>query len=222
MPKAPMSEEEVEIIRGRILDTALEIMIQEGFTNLSIRKLSSRLGVTPTTIYNYYKNKDELNLMIRLRGFEKLYQTLIKAAEEQIKLEDRIATLIRAYITFGMTYPGYYDIMFNLHTPKYLNYVGTDLEASAENEKQTALKCLDLFLDPIYKFVDSESPETQKLILDKVVMFWSDLHGLVTLYNSRLFHEVLSNVDSFIEKRTSELITDFIQTKKRAEAGELF
>ena len=61
MPKTPMTKEEIENTRGRILDTALNIIIEEGFNNLSVRKIASRLGVTATTIYNYYTNKDEIN-----------------------------------------------------------------------------------------------------------------------------------------------------------------
>lgn len=43
-----------------------------------MRKIASRLGFTATTIYNYYNNKDEINLMIRIKGFEKLYDMLKK------------------------------------------------------------------------------------------------------------------------------------------------
>ena len=50
MPKAPMTKEEIEDTRERILDTALDIIIKDGFNNLSIRKIASRLGVTATTI----------------------------------------------------------------------------------------------------------------------------------------------------------------------------
>jgi len=149
MPKAPMSKEEIENTRGRILDTALSIIIEEGFNNLSVRKIASRLGVTATTIYNYYTNKDEINLMIRIRGFEKLYDLLTKHAVSFNDIEDKLKAMVRAYIEFGLTNPSYYDIMFNLHTPKYLDYIGTDIEPLAHTEKQNALKCLSLFIEPI-------------------------------------------------------------------------
>ena len=105
MPKAPMTREEIENTRGRILDTALDIIIMEGFQNLSVRKIASRLGVTATTIYNYYTNKDEINLMIRIRGFEKLYDMLTKSSDPLKKIEDRFKAMVRAYVEFGLTYP---------------------------------------------------------------------------------------------------------------------
>ncbi|MDY6822833.1 MAG: TetR/AcrR family transcriptional regulator [Thermodesulfobacteriota bacterium] len=236
MPKAPMSREEVEIIRGRILDTALDIIIEEGYKNLSVRKIAARLDVTATTIYNYYTGKDELNLMIRVRGFEMLHGMLTRAAARQDTIEQQLIAMIRAYVRFGLTYQGYYDLMFNLDTPKYLDYVGTEMEPTAAYEKKTALKCLHLFSDPIRAYLAGHgpalpletqpepkpvpSPEAEQFILNKVVMFWSDLHGLITLCNSRLFHEVLDNVEAFIEARITDLVDNFLKLKARLDAGE--
>ena len=221
MPKAPMTQEEVEQIRGRILDTALEIIIDEGFGNLSVRKIASRLGITATTIYNYYKNKDELNLMIRMRGFEKLHDILTLRSE---KLEDpkgRLKAMIKAYVEFGRKYPSYYDIMFNLHTPKYLDYVGTDIEPVAFREKENALKCLALYIEPVNAWLPGLGEAKDRFVLHQIVRIWPELHGVVTLYNSRLFHEVMDDVDTFIETRTDELIERVMDMKKRIDVGEL-
>ncbi|MEN6507267.1 MAG: TetR/AcrR family transcriptional regulator [Smithella sp.] len=213
MPKAPMTREEIDNTRARILDTALDIIIAEGFNNLSVRKIASRLGVTATTIYNYYTNKNEINLMIRIRGFEKLYALLTKHAAPFNDIETIMKAMVRAYIEFGLTNPGYYDIMFNLHTPKYLDYVGTDIEPLAHSEKQNALKCLSLFTETIAAYIPVKEKRKDHIVLYQVVKFWSDLHGLVTLTNSRLFHEVLDDVGSFIQKRTSDMIEDITKMK---------
>ncbi|MEN6475233.1 MAG: TetR/AcrR family transcriptional regulator [Syntrophaceae bacterium] len=220
MPKARMTREAVASIRGRILDSALEIIIEEGFNNLSIRKVASRLGITATTIYNYYTNKDELNLMIRIRGFEKLHDLLILRAAACNGIEERFAAMVRAYVEFGLTNPSYYDIMFNLHTPKYLDYVGTDIEPLALQEKQNALKCQDLFIAIINAYVPGTGAWRERFILYQFVKFWSDLHGLVTLCNSRLFHEVLENVEAFVEQRTSDAIHEIMSLKERIEADD--
>jgi AcrR family transcriptional regulator len=220
MPKTPMSREEIDSTRERILDTALDIIIKEGFHNLSVRKIASRLGVTATTIYNYYTNKDEINLMIRIRGFEKLYDLLTKRSAPFDDIEGKFKTMVRAYIEFGLTNPSYYDIMFNLHTPKYLDYVGTDIEPLAHKEKQNALKCLSLFMEPISAYIPSKGKRKDQFVLYEVVKSWSDLHGIITLCNSRLFHEVLGDVDSFIRERTSDMINNILKIKKSVDGGE--
>jgi AcrR family transcriptional regulator len=220
MPKTPMSKEEIENTRGRILDTALDIIIKEGFKNLSVRKIASRLGVTATTIYNYYTNKDEINLMIRIRGFEKLYEMLTKRSAPFNNIEDKFKAMISAYVEFGLKNPSYYDIMFNLHTPKYLDYVGTDMESLAHTEKQTALKCLSLFVEPISAYIPEKGRKKDDFILFQVVKTWSDLHGLVTLNNSRLFHEVADNVEGFIRERTADMIDSILKLKESLDEGK--
>jgi AcrR family transcriptional regulator len=220
MPKKPMTKEEVENTRERILDTALDIIIKEGFNNLSVRKIASLLKVSATTIYNYYTNKDEINLMIRIRGFEKLYDLLTKRSSVFNNIDDKFKAMIRAYVEFGLTYPSYYDIMFNLHTPKYLDYVGTEIEPLAYKEKQNALKCLSLFIEPISSFIPAKGKKRDSFVLYQVVKFWSDLHGLVTLTNTRLFHEVLDDVNYFINKRISEMIENVMQFKKIFDSGK--
>jgi len=46
------------------------------------------------------------------------------------------------------------------------------------------------------------------------------MHGLITLKNSRLFHEVLDEVDAFIRARTSDMIEEIIHLQKRLQDGE--
>jgi len=64
MPKTTRSPEEVKKIKDRILETALQLLIDDGFMHFSMRKLAARLGITAASIYNYFTNKDELYLLI--------------------------------------------------------------------------------------------------------------------------------------------------------------
>ncbi len=220
MPKTPMSREEVDRFRNRILDVALDIILKQGFDSLSVRKIASRLGVTATTIYNYYSCKDELNLMIRVRGFETLREMLAARADQADDIEGRLESMVGAYVDFGLSYPGYYDLMFNLHTPKYLDYVGTQMEATAFFEKETALKCLALFSDPIGVYLGVGDAKVRGYIQYALMKYWADLHGLITLCNSRLFHEVISDVESFVEIRIREVVSEVLRIKERVDRGE--
>jgi hypothetical protein len=132
----------------------------------------------------------------------------------------QIAAMIRGYVEFGLTYPGYYDLMFSLHTPKYLDYVGTAMEATAHFEKQTALKCLDLFVKPVSDYLGLDDEESINFIQYEMIKYWSDLHGLITLYNSRLFHEVITEVDVFVDHRTKEIINELTHIRQRFDRGE--
>ncbi|MBK7338149.1 MAG: helix-turn-helix transcriptional regulator [Saprospirales bacterium] len=51
--------EKVEL-RGLILKGAMEVFLEEGFENTSIRRIAERVEYSPGTIYVYFKDKDEI------------------------------------------------------------------------------------------------------------------------------------------------------------------
>lgn len=47
-------------MKKKIMDAAIEIINQDGYTNLSIRKIATKIEYSPTTIYLYYKDKAQI------------------------------------------------------------------------------------------------------------------------------------------------------------------
>jgi AcrR family transcriptional regulator len=204
MPKAGRTQEKINHTKDRILDAALRLIIEEGFDKLSMRKIASRLNITAANIYNYYSGKDEINLMIRVRGFEILYSMLLREYRKKTPIKVRIRDLVLAYVNFGVTYPGYYDLMFNLHTPKYIDYIGTALEPVAAFEKATAMKNFHLIAGIIKELMGGE--DNDAAIRDINIQLWSDLHGIISLYNSRVLAEVDEKSREALQKRVDNLI----------------
>jgi len=144
MPKVARSQEDREIIREKILDEALGLISESGFSSFSMRKLASRLGMTATTIYNYYSSKDELYLMILTKGFDMLYRRFDEIYRTGGDPSRKLREMVETYIDFGITNANYYNIMFTSDAPKYSDYIGTGIEPVAHFEKQTALKLVDI------------------------------------------------------------------------------
>ncbi|MDR2660056.1 MAG: TetR/AcrR family transcriptional regulator [Spirochaetaceae bacterium] len=46
--------------RFQILETALDVFIEEGFENTTFQKIADRTGITRTILYTYFKNKREI------------------------------------------------------------------------------------------------------------------------------------------------------------------
>jgi AcrR family transcriptional regulator len=202
MPKVARSQEDRELIREKILDEALTLISEHGFASFSMRKLASRLGLTATTIYNYYSSKDELYLMILTRGFEMLYQRLEKSLPgtlHQVDPSRKLRDMVRAYIDFGISKAHYYNIMFTSDAPKYRDYIGTDIEPVAYVEKQTALKLIDITSRAFQEYIRATGFVPKEEIRYSIIKLWSTLHGVIALYNSRVLPEVDENPDQIIE-----------------------
>ncbi len=210
MPKTPRTQEERNNVKESILDTALSLITDEGFRNLSMRKIASRLGVTATTIYNYYSNKDELYFMIRAHGFDLLYRSLEEACREHATPQERVKACIQQYVGFGIDYPDYYDVMFvNKNVPKYLESIGTELEKAASLDKEAGLKTLN-FMARVFKELYGGDPSfCEEDARYLTIQVWCELNGIVSLRNSRLLYEVEENVGMLIEHLVSDVYDRF-------------
>jgi AcrR family transcriptional regulator len=103
---------EKENLRREILDAASELFAREGYASVSMRKIAERIEYSPTTIYLYFKDKNDLLRQI----CEETFAKLIRKWEQIVrKNEDPLTALrkyMRAYVDFGLKYPNHYEVTF--------------------------------------------------------------------------------------------------------------
>mgnify|MGYP001021872106 CR=1 FL=1 len=208
MPRTPRNDEEIEKTRNEILDHALDIIGNDGYDSLTMRRLGARLGFAAKTIYNYYSCKEEIYIRVLTRGFEELN----KRAEEAIAgIEDpleRLRTLIHTYIDFGTGNANYYNIMFNWDVPKFSDYVGTLLEPIAFEEKTTAFHFAEIARESL-KAVLFDKDLTEEELTYRILRLWSELHGIVSLSNSHGIKEFNVDISTFVERMIEEMLSLF-------------
>jgi AcrR family transcriptional regulator len=69
--------------KQRLFETAVDLFSSRGFSGVSIRDISSGVGIKESSFYNHYKSKDEL--IIAIFEFYKTEFTQIMPAEERIE-----------------------------------------------------------------------------------------------------------------------------------------
>lgn len=215
MPRLRMKDTEIEEIKRKILDTAFAMVSKEGFANLSMRKLASRMKMTAANIYNYYSNKDELNIEMRRYGYIILHDNIIKSFERAKNMEEKVAFLIYEFVSFGITHSHYYDLMFNMATPKFSDYIGTPMEELATREYASSMRVFELAQKTTREYVASGGIA----IIDTdrtIIILLSFLHGVITLYNSRL----LNNIDPKPEETVREIVSLFIEIIRNLKDNE--
>ncbi|MCL6615512.1 MAG: TetR/AcrR family transcriptional regulator [Firmicutes bacterium] len=189
MGRPRRSPGEVEQSKRRILDAALELFNSLTYDQVSMRKVAARAGCSPATIYNYYRNKDALYLDVLKTGFEILLESF-RAGVDLERPRDSVREMIRRLHAFSRDYPTYYDLMFTLPVPKYLDYVGTDMEQVAWDEKTVAIANLSLAEEVIRAGVgkgefpaDVDPPAAALTLL-------AAAHGVISLERSGVLAEV--------------------------------
>jgi AcrR family transcriptional regulator len=214
MPKAPATPEVVEAVRERILNEALAIINEEGYSGLSMRKLARHLGFTAKTIYNYYSNKDELYLMVLIKGFSDLVQEFRAACRTSADPLEKLSAAMHAYVRWGIGNKHYYNIMFSMDTPKYRDYRGTPMEKVAEKQNRIALELPEIGTVILKEVAGQIHSITEDEIPYRLMQLWTILHGIVSLSISRVTLEVW-DFQGTIETILAEALRPFRPSGRR-------
>lgn len=198
MTKTARDTKTIEKIKESIIARAVEIINAEGFARMTMRKIASKNGMSATNLYNYFSSKDEIYINILIRGFRLLHERLRSVFDEHDEPLARGRKFIMAYLTFGIQNYNYYEIMFSPALPKYNDYVGTPLEKLAAIEMDYSKKIIELSVaavgDVLKKQKRVNAAETER----RMIEIWSMLHGMISLYNSRMIdYVIMKPVDTY-------------------------
>jgi len=103
---------EKEELRQGILNAARELFAREGYENVSMRKIAEKIDYSPTTIYLYFEDKDELLHSICEQTFTELVKTLENIVASTSDPIEQLRQVGRAYIEFGLSHPNHYKVTF--------------------------------------------------------------------------------------------------------------
>lgn len=200
MAKKSRTKEEVNLVKEEILKKALAILIDEGYDNLSMSKIGTRMNMTAANLYNYYSSKDELYNAIIIAGYERLYEEIFEETEKAKAPLRKVLKLFKAYFKFGMENAHYYYIMFTMAAPKYLDYINTPMESIARQEKDTSMRVLSFAVSLVEEYI-KDHPGYRGMDSKLVtIQMWSQIHGILSLYYSGNLIEADNDPDAIAGK----------------------
>lgn len=170
-------EKEKHNLKELILKTAGELFLEKGYEKFSLRQVAERIGYSATTIYLYFKDKDDLLFSIVLQGFDIFNNKLTeaeKSSDETIKKLNRVG---RAYINFGIEYPVYYQIMFMQRTDFLFKSRPGDYDEKPMINSFSVLTNLVTKAIEEKKFIYKEN--CQEIYTN---LLWTNVHGVVSLH----------------------------------------
>ena len=208
MPKPTLTDEQINNRKQDIMNAAIELITTKGFSNFSMRKIAANTGMTAANIYNYFSGKDEIYLHIQIKGFEMLFDLINEAYNMKSDRLERLRNMMSTYIDFGVKQSDYYEIMLGSNTPKYSDYVGTELESLALEEKETALRLVQFTASVIIESTKGIEKSTFEQAKVATMHVWCVLHGLVSLLNIRVIQEVEDKPEMLIDNLINQLISN--------------
>ena len=179
--------------RQSILATARELFLLKGFEATTIRNIAEKIEYSPSTIYQHFKDKNEIFYTIHSEAFAELVRYL-NASEMHKNPMDQLIALGQIYIQFALENPELYDLMFIMEAPiDFLNYLEDanwiEGKMAFDYLKSVIANCIQ---QGLIKETDLESLS---------YLIWSTVHGLVTIsIRKRGLKIGLSDPDTIIQR----------------------
>ncbi|MCM1195361.1 MAG: WHG domain-containing protein [Firmicutes bacterium] len=189
-PKAKFTEKE-------IIDTAIDIVEQDGIDALTARRLGAELGSSARPIFTTFKCMDDVITMTTARADE-IYTSYVKQGlTEQLPFKG----VGMSYIRFATDHPKLFRLLF-MH------------ESAQTQNADSVLKHIepnyDLILNSIINIYGIEKDLAYKLYMH----IWIYTHGIAVL--------IATKVCSFTTDEASQMLTQvFTGLLIRAKKGEL-
>src|SRR5579862_5022704 len=98
-------------LRAALLTAALELLDESGETDLSLRAVARRAGVSPAAPYRHYADREALVSAVAAIGYAELAERLA-AAHPSPSTPDQLASAAVAYVQFALERPALFRIMF--------------------------------------------------------------------------------------------------------------
>ncbi|MFF1822250.1 TetR/AcrR family transcriptional regulator [Kribbella sp. NPDC058245] len=166
-------------LRDRLVQAGVELLESEGLTNLTLRAITRRTGVSHGAPRRYFPTHNALLAAIAATGLADLATRLALPVDGSVdgSVEERLVAAAERYLEFAAERPGMFDLIFRHDL----------LEGAGGNLRAQSLPLLQTFID----LVAESHPADAQL---RAVALWTNLHGLTTLRATKTL-ELLEGLD---------------------------
>tara|TARA_R110002124_G_scaffold77578_2_gene207811 strand:- start:7434 stop:8036 length:603 start_codon:yes stop_codon:yes gene_type:complete len=194
-----MNEKETSL-RDKILDISRHLLYNDGHTSLSMRGIAKEVGVSATSIYLHFDNKDHLLHTLIEESVEALSVSIEERVNENSDVITQFESIIQAYVDFALSNPEKYQIIYMVRSEAMSRY--------PKEKFRKARRCYELLVKVIVSGVQEGVMEEEDP-LTAAYSIWAQLHGVITVVlNQRLDSRI--NKDHFIKESIRHISEGFL------------
>ena len=160
-----------EETRINILDASLQIVKEDGWQALSMRKIADVIEYTAPIIYEYFANKEAIILELTRKGYLILAKDLNEAKSKHRLPAKQLEAMWESYWNFAFANKELYQVMFG---------ITTNCSCEMVNKLPEADLPWDIITEVIGEMIGVTDMESD-IICKKYYTFWSVVHGLVSI-----------------------------------------
>jgi AcrR family transcriptional regulator len=103
-------------LRAALIDTAMELIAEQGVQGFSLAEASRRLGVAVSAPYRHFADRDELLVEVGVRTGE-LLVAAVTAERGGDSPEERLVAVVRGYVRFAAGHRALFEALLGTLTP---------------------------------------------------------------------------------------------------------
>jgi len=157
-------------VRSSILATAWQIVRDDGWQSLSIRKIADAIEYSVPVVYDHFASKEAILIEFAREGYRLLVKKMQGARSKHTDPAEQLKSMADAYWNFAFKNKEYYQVMFGLGIPC----------SEEENCLPEKAEFRNLITETIEAIAAMHNRKTINSCL-KSHTFWSVMHGLISI-----------------------------------------
>src|SRR5258706_1463950 len=155
--------------RAQIISAARRIAELEGWSNVTVRRLSDEISYSQPVLYAHFASREGILAAVAIEGFQEIGLALEKA-RKRVREGSPVESVAAAYLEFAASSPALYEVMFSLSLSVPFG------EAATPPELRFAFsQLLQLF----------QGQGAGSEVLSELL--WASLHGIAELTRTKRF-----------------------------------
>jgi AcrR family transcriptional regulator len=155
--------------RAQIISATRRIAELEGWSNVTVRRLSDEISYSQPVLYAHFGNREGILAAVAIEGFQEMGLALEKA-RKRVKRGNTVESVAAAYLEFAASSPALYEVMFSLGLSVRFDDASTPPE----------LRFAFAQLSELFQRQGAKSEVLSEL-------FWASLHGIADLTRTKRF-----------------------------------
>ncbi len=166
-------EREKQARRESILKAARELLHTKGINGASMNQIAKKAELGVATLYSYFKNKEELFLVLQEEGLDLLKEYISEALKDLNDSKEKLKAIATSFLDFSQKRKNYYYIInYFISTPEIL--FEPTLKDKIDLQAERAMGVAEVVVaEGVEKGVFKEQNPKRC-----AVAFWGLVHGL--------------------------------------------
>lgn len=170
-------------LRQLILDVSKDIAANDGWQNLTIRKICQQINYTAPVVYQYFDSKEMILQSLRKEGFYQVFNLFEEVDKKYKSPEKRLVEYALTWWNFAMQHPEIYQVMFNLQ-----GVICVQNEANVKIHNNV----MDYY-HPAFSLLNKKAKRSETFSLELTDNLIALIHGFISL---KMANKIKSGNDS--------------------------